>query len=78
MPKLYLHFQENNITPHLYATEWFMTIFSLSMPFEVTLRIWDIYLVEGVKIIYRVALAIIKLNYNKLISSDFTGVLQTL
>ena len=43
----------------LYATQWFITLFSYNFPFEVVLRIWDVFMFEGPKIIFRVALALI-------------------
>ena len=51
-----------------------MTIFSVNMPFECTVRIWDIFLAEGQKIMYRVGLAIFKINEEKLLSSDLDGI----
>ena len=33
-------------------------------------RIWDLYLLEGQKTIYRVAIAILKLNEDKLLKGD--------
>ena len=62
MPKLYVHLETNYFLPSLYATQWFMTLFSANMPIELTLRIWDIFFIEGKKILYRIGLAILKLN----------------
>jgi hypothetical protein len=47
MPKLHTHFMNEMFTPPLYATNWFMTLFSSNMPLQLTLRIWDIFFVEG-------------------------------
>ena len=47
-----------------------MTIFSTNMPIELTLRIWDIFFIEGRKILYRVGLAIFKILEKDLINSD--------
>jgi len=57
-PKLSAHLlgQEIPIVPELYATHWFMTLFSYNLPFDVVLRIWDILLAEGPKIIFRLAI----------------------
>lgn len=55
-----------------------MTVFSVSLPFNIIVRIWDIYLVEGAKILYRVALAILKLNQQKLLQTDLPGTLEVL
>ncbi len=39
-----------------------MTFFIIILPFNTTLRILDIFLLEGYKIIYRIGLAILKLK----------------
>eukprot|EP00347_Sterkiella_histriomuscorum_P014769 403359599 len=70
MPKLFQHLLDNSITPQLYSTQWFMTIFSSSLPHECILRIWDIYLVEGRKIQYRVALALLKLVQQEILAQN--------
>ena len=55
-----------------------MTIFSNNVPLELTLRIWDIFFIEGQKIMYRVALAVLKLNEKQLLSGDCERVLKIL
>jgi len=45
-----------------YASQWFMTIFTVGFPFECTVRIYDAFLTEGPKILFRVALYIMKEN----------------
>lgn len=62
MPKLLNHFLDENFSPNMYTTSWFMTIFSSRVPLRLTLRIWDIFFIEGQKIIFRIGLAILKLN----------------
>ena len=52
---------EIGFTPQMYASRWFMTIFADAFPMNVVVRIMDIYLMEGRKILFRVALAIFKL-----------------
>mmetsp|Transcript_13189 Transcript_13189/g.20549 ORF Transcript_13189/g.20549 Transcript_13189/m.20549 type:complete len:82 (+) Transcript_13189:1406-1651(+) len=71
MPKLYNHFIDENFPPSFYATKWFMTIFSNNMPLELTLRIWDMFFVEGQSALFRLALAILKINEKELLKSDF-------
>lgn len=40
--------------------QWFMTLFTYNFPFSVVVRIWDCVLAEGWKVIFRVALALLK------------------
>ena len=46
--------------PSMYATEWFMTMFCRGFSFDLVTRVWDIFLFEGYKIVYRVGLALLK------------------
>ena len=62
MSKLFYHLLENFMSPILYATQWFMTLFSNNIPLPLTLRIWDIFFVEGFWVLHSVALAILKIN----------------
>ena len=77
-PKLHEHLSINEIGPSLYATQWFITVFSYNMPFELVLRIWDIFLFEGPKIPFRFALSFM-LRYDEQIrGGDLEGIITTL
>ena len=67
IPKIHAHMMEEMFTPNVYTTCWFMTMFTSKVPHKLTLRIWDMYFIEGHKIIFRVAMAILKLNEKKLL-----------
>eukprot|EP01084_Bolivina_argentea_P081693 147906_1 len=69
MPKVYqhLHSESLQITPALYASKWFITIFCYEFPFAFVYRIWDIYLAEGIKFVFRVSLALIKMNEQQIL-----------
>ncbi|RNF23972.1 rab-like GTPase activating protein [Trypanosoma conorhini] len=45
-----------HVTPELYATQWFLTLFSYQLDFGLLSRIWDMFLCEGWKIIFRVSI----------------------
>lgn len=70
-PKLHTHMEAENLPPELYATQWFITLFTYSLPFEFVLRIWDILLHEGVKIIFKIALYFIRTHEKKMLLMDF-------
>lgn len=46
LPKLGEHFSQEMINPSMYASQWFITVFSYSFPFPLALRIWDVFLYE--------------------------------
>ena len=77
MPKIYNKLNELNIYPTMYASQWFFTCFSNCLPFNIVVRIFDCFLLEGEKIIYRVALALFKLKENQIIKSkSFESVME--
>ncbi|XP_075069261.1 TBC1 domain family member 10A [Mixophyes fleayi] len=59
-PVAYKHLSKQKIDPILYMTEWFMCAFSRTLPWSSVLRVWDMFFCEGVKIIFRVALVLLK------------------
>ena len=61
MPKLFTKLAEIDFQPQMYGSRWFMTIFSDYFPINIVVRILDIFLMEGRKILFRIALAIFKL-----------------
>ena len=69
MPKIYDKLLEFNVFPTMYASQWFFTCFSNCLPFHIVVRIFDCYLLEGEKIIYRIALALFKIKENILIKA---------
>ena len=46
--------------PILYMTEWFLCVYTRTLPWESILRVWDMFLCEGVKVIFKVALVLLK------------------
>jgi len=79
MPKIYNKLIELNIYPTMYASQWFFTCFSNCLPFNIVVRIFDCFLLEGEKIIYRVALALFKLKEKNIIKKkNFEDVMEIL
>jgi hypothetical protein len=48
VPQMGEHFEQEMINPSMYASQWFIIVFSYSFPFSLALRIWDVFLVEVV------------------------------
>ncbi|CAM4657185.1 unnamed protein product [Lepidochelys olivacea] len=59
-PVAYKHLSKQKIDPILYMTEWFMCAFSRTLPWSSVLRVWDMFFCEGVKILFRVGLVLLK------------------
>ena len=74
LPKLAAHFKKNHIeSASMYqATQWFVTVFlATSMSFETLLRVWDIYLNEGLKTIFRMGIGFLKYYEKELLNGTF-------
>ncbi|XP_037548445.1 TBC1 domain family member 10A [Nematolebias whitei] len=59
-PVAHRHLQKHKLEPVMYMTEWFMCAFSRTLPWASVLRVWDMFLCEGVKILFRVGLVLLK------------------
>ncbi|XP_067406322.1 TBC1 domain family member 10A [Emydura macquarii macquarii] len=59
-PVAHKHLRKQKIDPILYMTEWFMCAFSRTLPWSSVLRVWDMFFCEGVKIVFRVGLVLLK------------------
>lgn len=51
--------------------EWVMTIFSNNANVDITSRIWDLYMIEGIKAIYQAAIAIFTIRERDILNSDY-------
>ncbi|WVZ60935.1 hypothetical protein U9M48_010889 [Paspalum notatum var. saurae] len=78
MPKLGEHFVEEMINPTMYASQWFITVFSYSFPFHLTLRVWDVFLYEGIKVVFQVGLALLRFCHDDLVKLPFEKLLHAL
>merc|ERR1719183_1567965 len=59
LPELGARFDAFSLSAEFYATQWFLTLFSYSLPFPHLLRIWDQFLCRGMKFIHRIGLALL-------------------
>ncbi|KAK6308830.1 hypothetical protein J4Q44_G00202930 [Coregonus suidteri] len=76
LPDLHIHFQAQSFHTSMYASSWFLTIFLTSFPLPVATRIFDIFMLEGLEIVFRVGLAILQMNQVELEQLDMEGMLQ--
>ncbi|KAF3618371.1 hypothetical protein BC332_19062 [Capsicum chinense] len=72
-PRLAAHLDSLEFDVSLVCTEWFLCLFSKSLPSETTLRVWDVLFYEGGKVLFHVALAIFKMNEEALLRAHHVG-----
>jgi len=76
VPDVAEHLEREMIVPSMYATQWFITVFTYNFPFDVVVRVWDIFLTEGWPIVHKVAVAIMKKNKKEILSRKFEHILE--
>jgi hypothetical protein len=60
----------------MFATQWLLTMYTSSFPFDVVTRVWDAFLSEGWKVAYRVMLALLEMAQPLLMKMNFEEILN--
>ncbi|KAJ8363091.1 hypothetical protein SKAU_G00119220 [Synaphobranchus kaupii] len=76
LPELNVHFRSQSFHTSMYASSWFLTLFLTFLPLPVATRVFDIFMYEGLEIIFRVGMAILQYNQTDLIQLDMEGMSQ--
>lgn len=61
-----------------FATSWFMTLFSREFSFDLVARVMDLFVLEGYKVVYRVALALLKNVEKQIVGASFEGIMAVI
>jgi hypothetical protein len=77
-PDLHQHFTKECMHITMFATEWMLTLYTSSFPFDLVLRVWDVFIAEGYKVVYRVMLALLKDSKEKLLGMHFEQMMEYL
>lgn len=60
LPRVASHLEQYSVDLSLFTFNWFLTVFVDNIPIETFLRIWDAFLFEGSKVLFRFAVAFFK------------------
>lgn len=63
LPQLWQHLTDNNVEPHMFASQWFLTVFTARFPLYLVFHILDVFLLQGVETLFQVALALLTVSY---------------
>ncbi|KAF2352589.1 Rab-GTPase-TBC domain, partial [Trinorchestia longiramus] len=77
-PSVYKILKKQKIDPVLYMTEWFMCLYSRTLPWASVLRVWDMFFCEGVKVLFRVGLVLLKFGLRPEVRSKCPSMYETL
>jgi hypothetical protein len=60
LPELKKHFEKLEIPDEVWISKWFRTLFTLSLPFEFCMQIWDCLVIYGLEFLLNFSLAFMK------------------
>ncbi|KAG6852843.1 hypothetical protein C0991_008662, partial [Blastosporella zonata] len=70
MPKLHAHLTELGVDLAAICFSWFLSLFTDCLPVETLFRVWDVFLVDGLDVLFRVALGILRSNEQELLQCE--------
>ncbi|CAL8318356.1 unnamed protein product [Lota lota] len=78
MPKLKQHLDTQEVFTSLYTMKWFFQCFLDRTPFTLTLRIWDIYILEGERVLTAMSYTVLKLHKKHLMKLSMEELVEFL
>eukprot|EP00879_Flechtneria_rotunda_P009240 GHRR01009673.1.p1 GENE.GHRR01009673.1~~GHRR01009673.1.p1 ORF type:complete len:381 (+),score=148.12 GHRR01009673.1:829-1971(+) len=72
-PKLAAHLESVGCEPSLFCTDWYLCLFSTSLPAESAARVWDGLFSEGCKVLHRLGLALMAQAAPQVMALDNAG-----
>lgn len=69
-PELFLHFKKNQITPDIIFSKWILTIYANYLSFDLLYKIWDLFIIDKWKAIFRIAIILLDTIKDKLLNLD--------
>ncbi|NP_001360743.1 Rab GTPase-activating protein tbc-11 [Caenorhabditis elegans] len=76
IPDLSHHLEHIGIETHMYASQWFLTLFTAKFPLQMVFFILDLFLSQGMNTIFHISLALLDDAKTDLLQLDFEGTLK--
>jgi len=76
VPELRKHFMKENVPPEVYLTQWFLPLFINCFPLSMVLVIWDVIICEGLPVILRIAVSMLQVLKDALLSMHFEEIIK--
>jgi hypothetical protein len=74
LPRLHAHFIHIQMTPEVIVAQWFITMFSYTVPLQWTMQIWGYIFYEGWPGLFRVVLSLLQILEDTILDVDLEGV----
>ncbi|KZT27218.1 TBC-domain-containing protein [Neolentinus lepideus HHB14362 ss-1] len=69
-PKLHCHLNQLGVDLPAICFSWFLSLFTDCLPVETLFRVWDVFLVDGLDVLFRLALAILRSSEQELLHCE--------
>ncbi|XP_016987770.1 rab GTPase-activating protein 1-like [Drosophila rhopaloa] len=76
LPKLHEHFTACGIETHMYASQWFLTLYTARFPLCFVFHVLDVFLLDGLPVLFQVAVTLLSICESDLRLLDFEGILK--
>ncbi|KIK91821.1 hypothetical protein PAXRUDRAFT_830499 [Paxillus rubicundulus Ve08.2h10] len=70
LPKLHTHITNLGVDLAAICFSWFLSLFTDCLPIETLFRVWDVFLVDGLDVLFRIALGILRSNEQELLQCE--------
>ncbi|KAF0299150.1 Rab GTPase-activating protein 1 [Amphibalanus amphitrite] len=67
---------ELGIESHMFASQWFLTLYTAKFPLYVVFHVLDVFLLKDMDWVFQVAIALLLLSKKELLALDFEGTLK--
>jgi len=58
-PQAHRHLMKSKVEPLMFMTDWFLCALTRTLKWDTLLRVWDCFLCEGIKVVFKVSLVIV-------------------
>ncbi|UXI21031.1 hypothetical protein NH340_JMT06974 [Sarcoptes scabiei] len=73
LPELFCHFADLHIEAHMYASQWFLTLYTTKFPLNMVFMIIDLFLSDEMNVLLQIAMSLLQMSKNDLLALDFEG-----
>eukprot|EP00050_Salpingoeca_kvevrii_P012734 m.24494 g.24494 ORF g.24494 m.24494 type:complete len:1144 (+) comp4281_c0_seq1:414-3845(+) len=76
LPDLARHFEAQGVEVHMFASQWFLTLFAAKFSLPVVFRVMDVFLAEDINVLFNIALALLKGAQKDLLGMEYEDILN--
>lgn len=69
-------FEVNRIETHMFASQWFLTLFTARFPLCFVYHVIDLILLDGLNVLFQIAMTLLYIAKKDLLELDFEGILK--